>query len=77
MEASKAMNEFAPGREIVYDDRRPGHRGVKAIILTSNDRGMVVQFADRADTTTINFADDEWMRYIAIAPLDQCPEVKE
>lgn len=61
------MNEFTPGREIVYDDGRPGHRAVKATILSANDRGMVVQFVDRADTTTISFTDAEWMRFITLA----------
>jgi hypothetical protein len=64
------MDEFTSGREIVYDDGRPGHQGVKATILSADDRGMVVQFVDRADTTAIRFTDDEWMSYITVRPLE-------
>lgn len=54
-----------PGMFIVYNDGRPGHTNAVAEILSRDDRGMVVQFDDRADVDRINFADDGWMKHIS------------
>lgn len=58
--------DFQPGQTIAYDDGRPGHRGVLATVLSVSGTGMVVQFEDRADTTTISFADRGWMDYLKV-----------
>jgi hypothetical protein len=57
---------FKPGQTIVYDDGRPGHRGVSATILSVSKTTMVVQFEDRADTTTIHFSDRDWVDHIQV-----------
>jgi hypothetical protein len=55
------------GNRISYDDGRPGHQGVGAIVLEVVDgHGMLVKFDDRADTTYILFSDARWMDYISI-----------
>ena len=41
-----------------YDDGRPGHQGVGSTVLAVDERGMTVQFDDRADTTYILFSDE-------------------
>ena len=48
------------GDRLTYDDGRPGHAGVGATVLEVGERGMVVQFDDRADTTAVRFGDAEW-----------------
>ena len=55
------------GGRIVYNDGRPGHIGVKAVVLAVDADGMTVQFEDRADTTYIRFADRGWMDFISVA----------
>ncbi len=57
------------GNIINYNDGRKGHEDVQAEVLTVNRTGMVVQFADRADTTYINFTDDAWMKYITVSAI--------
>jgi hypothetical protein len=57
--------EFKVGQRIVYNDGRPGHTNAKATVLCANRSAMVVQFDDRADTTTICFSDAAWMRFIS------------
>lgn len=56
---------YQAGTTIVYDDGRPGHY-VKAVVLNADERGMTVQFEDRADTTRISFNDQAWMKFIAV-----------
>jgi hypothetical protein len=45
---------------------QPGHRGAAATILSVSETGMVVQFEDRADTTTIRFAQREWIDFLQV-----------
>ena len=54
------------GQTIVYDDGRLGHSRVPARILSVTKTMMVVQFGDRADTTTIQFSDRAWMDHLKI-----------
>lgn len=58
------QNIFTVGKEIVYNDGREGHKDVKATILEADNNKMVVQFEDRADTTTILFSEKLWMNFI-------------
>ena len=62
-----AQNQFTAGKEIVYNDGREGHKNVRAIILEADNNKMVVQFEDRADTTTILFSEKSWMDFITMA----------
>ena len=54
------------GGRIVYDDGRPGHMGVVALVLAVDAEGMTVQFEDRADTNYVRFADRQWMDFINV-----------
>jgi hypothetical protein len=54
------------GSRISYDDGRAGHRGVEATVLEVDERGMTVQFDDRADTTYIPFSEPRWMDCISL-----------
>jgi len=57
----------AAGSRIVYDDGRPGHKGVEATVLeVTKGHGMRVQFDDRADATYIPFSDARWMNFIFV-----------
>lgn len=56
-----------PGQNLIYDDGRHGHRNVSATVHSVSDRGMVVQFDDRADTTFIRFTDRAWMDHLRLA----------
>lgn len=57
-------NQFKEGDTIVYDDGRPGHRGVKAKVLSVCSDCMRVQFEDRMASTLILFSEKEWMDHI-------------
>lgn len=65
------LNNLDAGMRIVYDDGRPGHSGVCATVLKAGKTNMVVQFDDRADTTTIKYSDAGWIDYLSL-----CPEFK-
>ena len=54
------------GSRISYNDGRQMHRGVNATVLAVDDRGMTVQFDDRADTNYILFSDSNWMDFISL-----------
>lgn len=60
------MDQIRKGGRIVYDDGRPGHQGVEALVLAVDAEGMTVQFDDRADTTHIRFSDRAWMDFIEV-----------
>jgi hypothetical protein len=49
---------------LVYDDGRPGHRGVKAVVLSNHTNSLVVQFEDRAESTTIRHDDVGWTKHL-------------
>jgi hypothetical protein len=61
---AERMKSLNPGDILVYDDGRPGHSGVKAVILSNYSNCLTVQFEDRADTTTIKHDDVEWTKYL-------------
>jgi hypothetical protein len=58
--------QVKPGSRISYNDGRPGHEGVEAVVLAVDGQGMTVQFEDRADTTHILFSDPRWMDFISV-----------
>lgn len=64
MTASRQALSFEKGSKILYNDGRPGHSDVKALVLRTDSFGMTVQFEDRADTTEIRFDDRQWMDFI-------------
>lgn len=61
------VHQIRKGGRIAYNDGRPGHQGVEAVVLAVDARGMTVQFEDRADTTYILFSDAKWMDFISVA----------
>lgn len=62
--------DFTGFSHIVYNDGREGHTEVKAEILELHENFMLVQFEDRADTTTIYYSDADWMNYIKPVSVD-------
>ena len=58
------MKSLKSGDILLYDDGRPGHVGVKAAVLSNDENCVVVQFEDRADTTTIKHDDVGWTDYL-------------
>lgn len=62
----RVQDQIKKGSRISYDDARPGHRGVTATVVAVEERGMMVQFDDRADTTYILFSDRRWMDFVTV-----------
>ncbi len=63
------LDQIKKGGRIIYDNRRPGHKGVLATVVAVDHKGMTVQFDDRADTTRIAFSDrGSAMDFIEVAP---------
>ncbi|HPC61493.1 MAG TPA: hypothetical protein PKX23_12585 [Verrucomicrobiota bacterium] len=62
----RIVDQVKTGGRILYNDGRPGHQGVAAIVLAVDVEGMTVQFEDRADTNYIRFSDRKWMDYISV-----------
>ncbi len=60
------VHQIRRGGRIVYDDGRPGHKGVEAVVLAVDGQGMTVQFEDRADTNYIRFRDSAWMDFLSV-----------
>lgn len=67
MKRQSTVDHIKAGGRIVYNDGRSGHANVFAAVLAVDAKGMTVQFEDRADTTTIAFADKGWMDFIEVA----------
>jgi len=67
MKLRSTLDRIKQGGRIVYNDGRPGHKGVTATVLTVDGKGMTVQFDDRADTNLIAFSDKAWMNFIELA----------
>lgn len=67
MKLNSTIDQIKQGSRIVYNDGRPGHKGVLATVLAVNAKGMTVQFDDRADTNHIAFSDRGWMEFIEVA----------
>ncbi len=61
------MKSLNFGDILVYDDGRPGHRGSKAEVLSNDKSHVVLQFEDRADTTTIKHDDSGWIEHLTKA----------
>jgi len=59
-------HQIKVGGRISYNDGRPGHEDVEAVVLAMDARGMTVQFDDRADTTYILFSEPQWMDFISV-----------
>jgi hypothetical protein len=62
----RIQDQVKKGSRISYDDGRPGHQGVEATVLAVDERGMTLQFDDRADTNYIRFSDRRWMDFISV-----------
>ena len=58
------MKSLKTGDILVYNDGRSGHRDVKAVVLSNHKNHVIVQFEDRADTTTIKHDEVEWTNYL-------------
>jgi hypothetical protein len=58
------MQQVTVGQTLIYDDGRPNHRNVKAVVIATTSNGFVAQFEDRANTTAISWDDSDWMRHI-------------
>ncbi len=72
---AKDMKSVKPGDTLVYDDGRPGHRGVKAVVVSNGTGSLIVQFEDRAETTTIKHNDSGWTDYLKLhAPTEPAYE---
>ncbi len=67
MRIQSTVDQLKKGGRIVYDDGRPGHKGVFATVLEADQKRMTVQFEDRADTSHIAFSDRGWMDFIELA----------
>lgn len=67
MRIQSTVDQIKKGGRIVYNDGRPGHKGVFATVLEADQKGMTVQFEDRADTSYIAFSDRGWMDFIELA----------
>ena len=67
MKLNNTIDQIKQGIRIVYNDGRPGHKGVVATVLAVDKNGMTVQFDDRADTSQIAFTDRGWMDFIELA----------
>jgi len=55
-----------PGQTLVYNDGRAGHTQAECVVLNVSNNSMLVQFADRADSTAIKFNDSAWMKFLSI-----------
>jgi hypothetical protein len=67
MKLRSTLDQIKKGGRIVYNDGRPGHKGVLATVLAVDGKGMTVQFEDRADSSHIAFSDWGWMEFIEVA----------
>ena len=67
MRIQSTVDQLKKGGRIVYNDGRPDHSGVFATVIEVDQKGMTVQFEDRADTSHIAFSDRGWMDYIELA----------
>jgi hypothetical protein len=67
MKLQSTLDQIKKGGRIVYNDGRPGHKGVMATVLAVDAKGMTVRFDDRADTSHIAFSDRGWLDFIEVA----------
>ena len=67
MKLRSTLDQIKEGGRIIYNDGRPGHKDVLATVLAIDEKGMTVQFDDRADTSHIAFSDRGWMEFIEVA----------
>jgi hypothetical protein len=66
MKINSTLDQIKKNGRIVYNDGRPGHKGVLATVLAVDAKGVTVQFDDRADTDYIKFSDRAWMEFIEV-----------
>jgi hypothetical protein len=69
MKLNSTIDQIKKGGRIVFNDGRPGHKGVLATVLAVDKNGMTVQFDDRADTNCILFSDRNWMDFIELVDV--------
>jgi hypothetical protein len=67
MNANQAQ-KILPGAILIYNDGRQGHTSAKCEVLTVSNISLLVQFEDRADTTTIKFTDAAWINFLSPLP---------
>jgi hypothetical protein len=69
MKRNEIAEKAKAGMFVIYNDGRPGHVGVRGEILDILDgnRGMRVQFEDRARPDVIFFNKSEWMDFLTLA----------
>lgn len=58
------LMDLKAGDILLYNDGREGHQDVKAEVITSGDNFVVVQFVDRAESTTIYHHEKAWTDYL-------------
>lgn len=66
MKPRSTVDQIQKGGRIVYNDARPGHKDVFAMVLAADSKGMTVLFEDRADTNYIALSDRGWMDFIEV-----------
>ena len=52
---------------VIYDDGREGHRGVRGVVLESDDVAMMVQWEDRAAPSRVAYDDEAWTKHMRFA----------
>ncbi|MFL6439334.1 MAG: hypothetical protein ACJ71Q_17290 [Terriglobales bacterium] len=62
------MDQIRVGQTFTYDDGRPNHHNVQAVVIAITPNGFIAQFEDRCETTNICWDEAEWMRYIKFQP---------
>lgn len=67
MKTSSTVDQIKKGGRIAYNDGRRGHTGVFATVIEVDQKGMTVQFEDRADTNYIAFSDRGWIDFIEVS----------
>jgi len=67
MKMRRTLDQIKKGGRVVYNDGRPGHKGVLATVVAVDAKGMTVLFEDRADTNYIAFSNRSWMDFIEVA----------
>ena len=68
------FSNIKQGATLIYNDGRAGHTAARAVVVSVNQSAVVVQFDDRADTTTIRTSDRAWLDFLTIQPAQTMRE---
>jgi hypothetical protein len=60
------INYCNPGDTLIYNDGREGHTNRKAVVLEVGQNFIIVQFEDRASSTTIMNHDKAWTDFLSL-----------